>query len=80
MTTPLTHPVKRELMIDGRSFVVTMSPLSLKITLKGKRKGQELSWTDLIGGDAALAAALNASLGRFEPQAPLDGGEARRAR
>jgi hypothetical protein len=68
MTTPLTKPLKRELTIEGRAFVVTMSPLGLKITLKGKRKGQELSWTDLISGDTALATALNASLGQFEPQ------------
>jgi hypothetical protein len=66
MTTPLTKPLKRELTIDGRAFVVTMSPLGLKITLKGKRKGPELSWTDLISGDAALATALNASIGQFE--------------
>jgi len=31
---------------------------------KGKRKGQELAWRDLVGGEAALAAALNASLQR----------------
>ncbi len=80
MTTPLTKPLKRELTIDGRSFVVTMSPFSLKITLKGKRKGQELSWTDLIGGDAALASALNASLGQFEAQTAPDRREARRGR
>ena len=65
MTTPLDKTLKRELKIKGRAFIVTLSPEGLKITLKGKRKGQELRWTDLISGDAALAVALNASLGEF---------------
>jgi gluconolactonase len=34
----------------------------LKLTQKGRRKGQELGWEDLISGQAALAVALNASL------------------
>ncbi len=70
MTTPLTRPLKRALTIDGRTFIVTMSPATLKITLKGKRRGQEILWSDLVGGDAALAAALNASLGAFDRQHP----------
>jgi len=74
MTTLLTKPLKRELMIDGHAFVVTLSPESLKISLKGKRKGPELRWSDLVSGDAALATALNASLGELsrdrEPNSP----------
>jgi len=62
MTTPLTKPLKRELQIQGRTFVVTLSPEGIKLTLKGKRKGQELRWEDLVTGEAALAVALNASL------------------
>ena len=42
-----------------------MSPLTLKLTPKGKRKGMELQWDALVNGDAALAVALNASVGRF---------------
>jgi hypothetical protein len=34
----------------------------LKLTEKGRRKGQELAWKDLVTGDAALATALNASV------------------
>jgi hypothetical protein len=41
--------------------VVTISPQGLKLTEKGRRKGQELAWKDLVTGDAALATALNAS-------------------
>lgn len=33
-----------------------------KLTPKGRRKGHELRWKDLVSGEAALAVALNASL------------------
>ena len=66
MTTRLEKTLKRQLTLDGRTFIVTVSPEGLKITLKGKRKGQELRWSDLVSGEAALAVALNASVGRFE--------------
>lgn len=42
MTTALEKTLKRGLRIDGRIFVVAISPESLKLTLKGKRKGLEL--------------------------------------
>jgi hypothetical protein len=70
LTTPLDKILKRELTLKGRAFIVALSPEGLKITLKGKRKGQELRWTDLISGDAALAVALNASLGQFAANPP----------
>jgi hypothetical protein len=66
MTTRLDKTLKRELTLEGRTFTVAVSPEGLKLTLKGKRKGHELRWGDLISGDAALAAALNASVGTFE--------------
>jgi hypothetical protein len=65
MTTPLEKTIKRALEIKGRDYVVALSPQSVKLTLKGHRHGVELKWTDLINGDAALATALQASLGRF---------------
>jgi hypothetical protein len=65
MTTLLDKTLKRELTIEGRAFIVAMSPDGIKITLKGKRNGQELRWRDLVSGDAALAVALNASVGKF---------------
>jgi hypothetical protein len=60
--TKLEKPLKREVAIDGHAYVVTIAPEGLKLTLKGHRKGQELAWRDLVGGDAALASALNASV------------------
>jgi hypothetical protein len=62
MTTKLEKPLKREIAIDGEPYVVTIDPQGLKVTQKGKRKGQELAWKDLVNGEAALAVALNASL------------------
>ncbi len=62
MTTPLTKTLKRELKIKGKIFVVTLTPETLKVTEKGRRKGPELKWEDLVSGEAALAVALNASL------------------
>ena len=69
MTTRLDKTLKREITLEGRSFILAVSPEGLKLTLKGKRKGQELRWGDLVSGDAALAAALNASVGTFASEA-----------
>jgi hypothetical protein len=62
MTTRLEKPLKREIQIKRQSYIVTISPEGLKVTKKGRRKGQELRWEDLVSGEAALAVALNASL------------------
>ena len=77
MITRLEKTLKRQLALNGRTFIVAVSPEGLKITLKGKRKGQELRWSDLVSGEAALAVALNASVGRFEsPAVPATHGSA----
>lgn len=62
MATKLDKPLKHELDIDGEPYVLTVSPEGLKLVPKGKRTGHELSWKDLLSGQAALAAALDASL------------------
>jgi hypothetical protein len=61
--TKLEKALKREIDIKGKPYIVTITPEGLKLTEKGKRKGQELIWADLASGDAALATALNASVG-----------------
>ena len=61
MTTKLQQPFKRELDINGEKYTLTVSPEGFKLVLKGKRKGIELQWAAIVGGDAALATALNAS-------------------
>ena len=62
MTTRLDKALKRELELDGKLYTVTLSPDGVKVVEKGKRKGQELSWRDIIAGDAALARDLQISL------------------
>jgi hypothetical protein len=62
MTTKLTSAFKRELDLNGEKYTVTLSPEGFKLVQKGKRKGIELAWQSIIGGDAALATALNASV------------------
>jgi len=63
MTTKLNAPFKRELDLNGEKYTVTLTPDGFKLVQKGKRKGIELTWASIISGDAALAHALNASVG-----------------
>ena len=62
MTTKLTSPFKRELDLNGDKYTLTVTPEGFKLVLKGKRKGIELNWAQIVNGEAALATALNASL------------------
>jgi hypothetical protein len=64
MVTELHGTLKRQLSIKGRPYVVALDDSGIKLTVKGRRNGQLLLWTDLVNGDAALAVALNASLAR----------------
>ncbi len=70
MTTRLEKTIKRELTLKGQPYIVAISPEGLKLTLKGRRKGLELTWEALAGGDAALAVALNASLEQMSSPSP----------
>ena len=62
--TPLDKPLRRELTIADEVYTLTLTPDGLKLVPKGRRKGLELRWLDLVNGDAALATALQASLTR----------------
>ena len=62
MATKLDKPLRRELEVDGTAYALTITPDGLHLVKKGKRKGIDLTWRDLLSGDAALAAALRASL------------------
>jgi hypothetical protein len=62
MATKLEKPLKREIQIEGKPYMLTITPEGLKLVPKGKRTGLELAWQALVSGDAALATALNASL------------------
>jgi len=62
MTTKLARPFKRELEVNGEKYTLTLDPDGFKLVAKGRRKGIELRWESIVGGDAALASALNASM------------------
>jgi hypothetical protein len=62
MTTKLKDAFKRELELNGEKYTLTVTPEGFKLVLKGKRKGVELHWSQLVNGEAALAQALNASV------------------
>jgi hypothetical protein len=70
MTTRLEKTIKRELTLKGQPYIVAISPEGLKLTLKGRRKGLELTWEALASGDAALSAALNASVEQISSASP----------
>ena len=60
--TPLDKPLRREVQIGNESYTLTLDAQGLKLVRRGHRKGLDLRWEDLVIGDAALAAALQASL------------------
>jgi hypothetical protein len=60
--TPLDKPLRRAVTIADQAYTLTVGPEGLKLVEKGRRKGLELKWIDLVSGDAALATALQASL------------------
>lgn len=63
--TKLDKPLRREIRIKGLAHVLTIDPVGFKLTKKGRRKGIEIQWNALANGDAAMTAALNASLGKL---------------
>jgi hypothetical protein len=67
MATKLDKTIKRELELDGKLYTVTMSPEGVKITPKGARKGQEITWATLLSGDAELRRDLNVSVDAYRP-------------
>ena len=62
MTTKLEKELKREIDIGGQAFIVTITPEALSLVGKGRRKGVEIRWEEMISGEAALARALQASI------------------
>jgi hypothetical protein len=62
MTTKLTEPLKRELELNDQPYTLTLTGEGFTLVPKGKRKGMQRKWADLVSGDAALAVALTASV------------------
>ena len=63
--TRLEKALKRELRVKKDAYVLTIDPDGFKLTKKGRRKGIDIAWRDLVSGDAAMAVALNASVGKL---------------
>jgi hypothetical protein len=61
MATKLNKVLKREIEVDGKPYMVALSPEGVKLTEKGKRLGRELTWKELVGGGSGVAAAGPAS-------------------
>lgn len=59
--TKLDKPLRREVQIGDKAYTLTIAPEGLKLVEKGHRKGVDIAWTDLVNGDAGMAAALQGS-------------------
>lgn len=62
MTTKLDGTLKREIEVGEERYTLTLTATGLKLTEKGRRKGLEMSWKEMISGDAGIAAALQGSV------------------
>lgn len=67
VTTRLEGQIKREIKLGKELYTVIISPDGVKIALKGRRKGRELSWETLLSGDAELTQQLKMSVDAFAP-------------
>jgi hypothetical protein len=55
MATKLNKVLKREIDVDGKPYMVTISPGGVKLTEKGKRLGREHTWKGLLGESASAS-------------------------
>ena len=62
MATKLDKVLKREIELDGQAYIAAISPEGIKVTKKGFRKGNEISWRAIVSGDAGLNEDLSASV------------------
>ena len=62
MAATLDKPLKRELQLGHQTYTVTISPLGVRIVEKGRRLGQEVSWEDILTGEAKMQSDLRKSL------------------
>ncbi len=65
MPTRLDKTIKRELQLGEKLYTVTITPEGVKITPKGGRRGHEITWEELLRGDADLRRDLNISLDAY---------------
>ncbi len=65
MPTRLDKTIKRELQLGEKLYTVTITPEGVKITPKGGRRGHEITWEELLRGDADLRRDLNISIDAY---------------
>lgn len=53
MATKLEKSLRREIEIDDKAYTLTIDPTGLKLTEKGHRKGQEVTWKEILGGGSS---------------------------
>lgn len=75
MPLPLDRTLKREVVVDGAPYTVTVSPYGVKLVRKGFRKGRAVSWRALLAGgrpeaDASSDAAGDAAGDDDDPERP----------
>ena len=63
MATKLEKTLKREITIDGKAYMVAISPEGVKVTQKGFRRGPEMTWRAIISGEAEMTQQLKSSAG-----------------
>jgi hypothetical protein len=63
MATKLEKTLKREITIDGKAYMVAISPEGVKVTQKGFRRGPEMTWRAIISGEAEVTQQLKSSVG-----------------
>lgn len=68
MATKLDKVLKREIELDGQAYIVAISPDGIKVTKKGFRKGNEVSWRSIISGDTQLNEDLKISVDATAPE------------
>ncbi len=62
MATKLEKTLKREIEIDGKAYMVAISPEGVKVTQKGFRRGPVLTWRSIISGEAEMGQQLKSSV------------------
>jgi hypothetical protein len=65
MTAKLDSVIKRELKLRREIYTVSISPEGVKIALKGRKNGREISWETLLSGDAELTQQLKMSIDAY---------------
>jgi hypothetical protein len=83
MTPRIDKPLRRDVLLEGQPYTVTITPDGIRIVPKGKRSGaHEITWLELVSGEAELHGDLVRSLAHHKsPQSPqLSPARARRKR